>query len=100
MILSDKLKEYSLELSHYKYVNEIDKLKYGAYIRWINKDDKMYQLKKGMFICDIFIGDGIIIKGKIIGNRFINLNMEKCIIFQRMTNEEIIINAVVNEIEK
>ena len=99
--MKEKLKEYSLILSHYKYVSEIDKLRYGSYIRWINKNDPTHELKKGMFICDIIIGDeGIVIKGKVFGNRFINIIMEKCIIFQKLTNEEIIINNVKNVIEK
>ena len=96
-----KLKEYSTVLAHYKYVSELDKLKYGAYIRWINKEDSDYILKKGMFVCDIIIGDeGIIIKGRIFGRRFLNIRMDDCFIFQKLSNEEIIINSAINAIEK
>jgi len=101
MIPIYKLEKYSSVLKKYKYVTELDKLKYGYYIRWIEKGDSSYELKKGMFICDIIIGDnGIIIKGKIFGNRFININMNHCYIFQKLSNEEIIINDVINVIEK
>ena len=85
------IKEYSLLLSHYNHITEIDKLRYGAYIRWINKNDDEFKLKKGMIICDISINEGIIIKGKTFPNKFINIKMDECHIFQKLTNEELII---------
>jgi hypothetical protein len=98
---NDKLKEYASVLAHYKYVSELDKLKYGGYIRWIEKKDSNYVLKKGMFVCDIIIGDeGIVIKGKIFGGRFLNIRMNECFIFQKLSNEEIIINSAINALEK
>ena len=59
-----------MELKNYKIIHEIDKLRYGSYIRWINKFDR--KLYKGMIVCDIVIGDdGVNIKGKTFTNQSI-----------------------------
>ena len=84
-----------MELKNYKLVHEIDKLRYGSYIRWM-KDDKLY---KGMIVCDIVIGDeGVSIKGKTFTNQFLTINIDDCIIFQKMTKEEVIIEKIKNAI--
>ena len=84
-----------MDLTKYKIVHEIDKLRYGSYIKWI-KDKKIY---KGMIICDIVIGDeGVNIKGKTFTNQFLTIKMDDCIIFQKMTKEEVIIQKIKNRI--
>jgi hypothetical protein len=89
-----------MDLSHYNRIFELDKIKYGSYIRWINNDDKEQKLKKGMFVCDIILtNEGIILKGKTYQGRFINIKMENCIIFQKMSNDEIAINHILNTIK-
>ena len=86
-----------MKLKNYKIVREIDKLRYGSYIRWINKFDK--NLYKGMFVCDIVIGDeGVNIKGKTYTNQFLTIKIDDCIIYQKMTKEEVIIEKIKNTI--
>ena len=88
-----------MELSGYKNVNEIDKLRYGSYVRWIYKNDATHKLQKGMIICDIIIGDeGINIKGKTFNNHFITIKIDDCIIFQKMSKQELIIHKIKNTI--
>lgn len=86
-----------MDLTKYKIVHEIDKLRYGSYIRWINKfDQKLY---KGMIVCDIVIGDdGINIKGKTFTNQFLTIKIDDCIIFQKMSKQEVIIQKIKNTI--
>jgi len=84
-----------MDLTKYKIIHEIDKLRYGSYIKWI-KDKKLY---KGMIICDIVIGDeGVNIKGKTFTNQFLTIKMDECIIFQKLTKEEVIIQKIKNKI--
>ena len=82
-------------LKNYKKITELDKIRYGAYIRWIDKNN---ELKKGMFVCDILISDGIIIRGKTITGKFLNIRMDECTIYQKMKNEEVIINNIMKNI--
>lgn len=86
-----------MDLTKYKIVHEIDKLRYGSYIKWVNKLNK--KLYKGMIVCDIVIGDeGVNIKGKTFANQFLTIKMDDCIIFQKMTKEEVIIHKIKNTI--
>jgi hypothetical protein len=32
----DEMKHYNKLLTNYRYIDEIDELKYGSYIRWFN----------------------------------------------------------------
>ena len=86
-----------MELRGYKMIHEIDKLRYGSYIRWIYKNDD--KIQKGMIVCDIIIGDeGMNIKGKTFNNHFITIKMDDCIVFQKMSKQEIIIHKIKNTI--
>jgi hypothetical protein len=78
-----------MELPGYKKILELDQIKYGAYVRWFSNNT----LKRGMFVCDIIItDDGIIIKGKTYKGAFINIKLNECILYQKMSSDEIIIN--------
>jgi len=94
--------DYMQKLEDYRYVDEINDLKYGSYIRWINiTDHKVLKLTKGATVCDIKISD----KGTFItcknsyGNSHFNIKMDSCLIFQKMTNEENVILSVVNYLD-
>lgn len=82
-------------LKNYKKITELDKIRYGAYIRWFDKNNI---LKKGMFICDILTTDGIIIRGKTATGKFLNIRMEECIIYQKMKKEEIIVDNIMKSL--
>ena len=84
------------KLTNYTRITELDKIKYGSYIRWM----KNGVLTKGMFICDIIITDeGVIIRGKTPQGKFLNIKMENCI-YQKMTPEEITISNVLKTIKR
>ena len=90
-----KVKEYQKSLKKYKYIDDLNKLKIGSYIRWIDKG----VLKKGMFLCDIVIGDnGVYLKGKVF-QYMINLNIEDCILFQKLSNDETVILSAINLVD-
>lgn len=82
-------------MKNYKIITELDKIRYGAYIRW--KDNKN-ELKKGMFVCDIITTDGIVLRGKTITGKFLNIRMDECIIYQKMKKDEIIMEKIVKNI--
>lgn len=78
------------KLENYKYVEEVDDLKYGAFIRWIpltNPDD--LPLHYAGMICEVkFTDEGIIISCKNFMHRHYTIKMDECLIFQKFTNEE------------
>lgn len=96
----DILKNNTQKLKEYRYINNINDLNYGSYIRWINLT-KIEDLKltNGGIICDIKINNGIEIMCKNNFNKFFVVNFDENLIFQKLTNQEKIILHVLKELK-
>ena len=98
----DDLKTYHKKLSDYRYVDEVKDLRYGSFIRWFNishTDD--IKLSLGGILCDIkVVNDGIHLVCKNFRHKHIQIRMDECIIFQRLSDQERIILDVVGYLNK
>ena len=119
---SDKIKEMNLniikelqlprkdtldimnKLREYKYVDEMNELKYGAYIRWIPIEDPTnINLTKGALFCEMKItDDGVFCVCKNYGytKRHFQLSMDKNLIFQRLTDQELVLLSALDHLSK
>jgi len=119
---SDKIKEMNLnivkelqlprkdtldimnKLREYKYVDEMNELKYGAYIRWIPIEDPTnIYLTKGALFCEMKItDDGVFCVCKNFGYtmRHFQLSMDKNLIFQRLTDQELVLLSALDHLSK
>jgi len=81
------------KLIHYRYVDELPGMKYGSYVRWISlKTPKNIKLTNGGIVCEMKVGDkGIVIVCKNNLNRFFQLNMTESLIFQKLTEQELVL---------
>ena len=99
---SNILRQYHKKLKQYRYVDDLADLKYGCYIRWIkltNPDN--LNLTNGGLIIDInFYEDGVQIKCKNNYNRFFNIKFDECMIFQKMSQQELILLQIMEALEK
>ena len=80
----EELKKYHKSLSDYMYIDELDEIKLGSFIRWFNIS-KMENLKltNGGFVIDYKQGkDDINIVCKNVNNRIFTLCMNKSIILR------------------
>ena len=86
----ETLKTYHKKLKDYRYVGELHEIRYGAYIRWINlKNIDNIRLTNGGIICDIQVTNtGLWIKCKNNMNRFFQLKLDECLIFQKLSDQE------------
>ena len=82
-------------LKGYRYVDEISDLKTNVYIKWI-RIDSPNKLTKGAISCSVKItNEGMLVMCKNHFGKFFYLNMEECVIFQKITNEEgVILSAM------
>ena len=90
------------KLMGYRYVDEINDLKRGSYIRWINiKDADNIRLTKGSTISDIKLTDNgtYISCTNVYGKSNFNIKMDECLIFQKLTDQEQVILSVVNYLD-
>ena len=93
----DTTLNYIKKLKGYRYIDEINDLKHGSFIRWIPITDPSYlPLHHCGMICEIKItDDGVIITCKNFMHRHYTFKMDECLIFQKLsTQEQIIINAL------
>ena len=119
---SDKIKEMNLniikelqlprkdtldimnKLRDYKYVDEMNELKYGSYIRWIPIEDPTnIHLTKGALFCEMKItDDGVFCVCKNFGYnlRHFQLSMDKNLIFQRLTEQELVLLSALDHLSK
>ena len=119
---SDKIKEMNLnivkelqlprkdtldimkKLQDYKYVDEMNELKYGAYIRWIPIEDPTnIYLTKGALFCEMKItDDGVFCVCKNYGYnpRHFQLSMDKNLIFQKLTDQELVLLSALDHLSK
>jgi hypothetical protein len=119
---SDKIKEMNLnvlkelqlprketleilkKLKDYKYVDEMNELKYGAYIRWIPIEDPTnIYLTQGALFCEMKITDnGVFCVCKNYGfkSRHFNISMDKNLIFQRLTDQELVLLSALDHLSK
>ena len=94
--------DYLKKLKEYRYLDEINDLKYGSYIRWIQiTDPNNLQLTQCGIICDIIITDtGVSIACKNFMHRYYTIKMEECLIFQKLSDQEKIILSALDHLEK
>ena len=84
------LVELHKKLKDYRYVEEIEDLNYGSFVRWINISDPTdVYITIGGIVCDMTATDnGIQIKCKNFYNRFFNFNFNKNLVFQKLSKQE------------
>ena len=89
----EKLKTYHTKLKDYRYIDELNDSKYGQYVRWINiKDPENLKLTNGGIFVEIKLldtGTHMMIKNNM--NRIFQVNMDQCIVFQKLSDQERII---------
>ena len=85
------LQDYMTKLKDYRYVDDLNGLTHGAYIRWIDlKNPEALTLARGGIVCDIKIGQkGVSLLCKTYPNpALFHINMDECLIFQRLSQQE------------
>ena len=103
-LTKDETLDVLKKLDNYKYVDEMNDLKYGTYIRWIPIDDvKRINLVKGAIFCEMKITDeGVFLVCKNLGYivRHFQISMDKNLIFQKLTEQELILLSALDHLAK
>lgn len=86
-------------LIDYRYIDEVDELRLGSYLRFFKLDTKTLELGKGGFLADIkLIKQQIVLLFKN-RNRFFQLRMDECILFQKNTTQENTLIQILDQIK-
>ena len=89
-------------LKGYKFVDEMNDLKYGTYLRWISLvDPSNIELNRGAIFCEIKItDDGVFIVCKGFGfiPKYFQIKMDECLLFQKLTEQEQILLQAIDHV--
>ena len=92
------------KLKDYKYVDEMNDLKYGTFIRWIPIDDpNNIYLTKGSLFCEMkIIDNGVfcICKNFGVPSRYYQISMDKNLIFQKLTEQEQVLLSALDHLSE
>ena len=92
------------KLKNYKYVDEMNELKCGAYLRWIpmTNPDEIY-LTKGALFCEFKITDnGVFMICKNFGfdSRHFRISLDNNLFFQKLTDQELVLLSALDHLSK
>ena len=98
----DELLHYHKVLKEYIYIDELDEVKLGSYIRWFNiRKIENLKLTNGGIVVDFKQGnEDIIIVCKNPQGRFFSLQLNKNIIFKKMSTQEKLLIKIIDYIHK
>lgn len=92
------------KLKEYKYVDEMNDLKYGTYLRWIPINDlKNIHLTKGAIFCELKITDNgvfIVCKNFSYSKKHFQIKMDECLVFQKLTSQEKVLLSALDHLSK
>jgi hypothetical protein len=96
--------DFLSKLRNYRYVDEMDDLKYGTYLRWIplNNPEEL-KLSKGAIFCEVKITDDgvqLVCKNYGYNNRFFQIKLDENLVFQRLTEQEQVLLSALDHLSK
>ena len=87
-----KLLEMHKKLRGYRFVDDLDALRYGSYVRWIRLTDPELKLTAGGIVCDMQVFDkGLTIKCKNRFHQIFQFRMDESLVFQKLNEQECIL---------
>ena len=95
--------ELKKKLKNYRYIDEIDELHIGTYIRWIkikNNSSADLKLTNGGILLDVLFENNIYLQIKNNMNQIFKINFNENLIFQKLTHQEIVILYAIDNINR
>lgn len=91
------------KLNSYTYVDEMDDLKYGTYIRWVSLTNPSdLTLAKGAIFCEVTITDEgvqLICKNFGFGSKYFQIKLDENLVFQKLTSQELVLLSALDHLE-
>lgn len=95
----EEMNHFQKILIDYRYIDEVDELRLGSYIRFFKLDVKTLELGRGGFLADIQVKQQRIVLLFKNRNRFFKLKMDECILFQKNSSQENILIQILDQIK-
>jgi hypothetical protein len=97
-----EVKNMMQKLKEYAYIDEINELRYGAFIRWVPiKDPDNIFLAPGGILCEIIVTDvGISLTCKNFAHKHFRIEMDECLVFQKLSSQEQVLISALDHLAK
>jgi hypothetical protein len=99
----EELKDLHSRLVDYRYVDEINCLQEGRYIRWIplNVETAEIKLTKGAFLVKTTLNDdGVILVCRNVRRQSVVVKFDNVLIFQKLSDQELILIKALSLLDK
>ncbi len=98
----NELLHYHKVLKDYRFVDELDEIQIGKYVRWFNlANQESISLTNGGIVIDIKDGkEDILIVCKNNRNRIYTFRLNQCIVFQKLSTQEQILIKIIDYASK
>ena len=91
-----------VKLKNYMYIDEMNDLRYGAFLRWIHSvDPENIHLSAGGILCEINITEaGIVLVCKNFAHKHYQIKMDECLLFQKLSGQEQVLLSALDHLDK
>lgn len=97
VLANEQLSLYVAALKGYKYIDELQDMIEGTFIRWVHLDRR--KLTNGAFLVRVDIrDDGIYLLMRNGFNKMFSIWADECLIFQKITAQEKIVLTAMNHV--
>ena len=88
------------KLQRYRFVEDLEGLEYGCYVRWINLEGTP-KLTNGGIIIEVKIGDdGVVIVCKNVPGRVFQFSFDASLVFAKLTQQELVMRQAIRCLDK
>lgn len=102
-VKGETLSDLHNRLKDYRYIDNLEQLNYGAFVRWINiKDPNNIFITPGAIVTEMKVKDDavlIICKG-MKTNRIYMFDFNSCLVFQKLSNQEKVLLFAMDSLNK
>ena len=94
-------KDLLTRLEDYRYVEELQELQIGNYMRWVDlKDPDNLELTNGAILSEIKVDDNtVLVMKNFISRKFFQISIDENLIFQKLSDQEKIILYALDHVE-
>lgn len=96
-----QLIKYNQSLKGYRYIDDLDQVQEGAYVRWITlRDDLNFTLTQGGHVCRVDITDKVRILCRNKLNRMFSFDFNAALVFVKLTEQELLLISALDHLAK
>lgn len=97
------LVELHKKLRNYRYIDNLEHLNFGSFVRWINiSDPTEVYITNGGYVCEMTVTDDtVMVRCKNVYHQFFQFDFNSCLVFQKFSNQEkVLLYAMDNLVAK